>query len=46
MNIYRVLKANPSAGNLPIQRLTALILAGIGEKAGTTSHWIRPKPKL
>ena len=33
MNIYRVLKANPSAGNLPIQRLTALILAGIGDKA-------------
>ena len=33
MNIYRVLKANPSAANLPIQRLTALILAGIGEKA-------------
>ena len=33
MNIYRVLKANPSAANLPIQRLTALILAGIGDKA-------------
>ena len=33
MNIYRVLRANPSAANLPIQRLTALILAGIGEKA-------------
>ena len=33
MNIYRVLRANPAAANLPIQRLTALILAGIGEKA-------------
>ena len=33
MNIYRVLRANPAASNLPIQRLTALILAGIGEKA-------------
>ena len=33
MNIYRVLSANPAAANLPIQRLTALILAGIGEKA-------------
>ena len=33
MNIFRVLSANPAAANLPIQRLTALILAGIGEKA-------------
>ena len=33
MSIYRVLSANPALENLPIQRLTALILAGIGEKA-------------
>ena len=33
MNITRVLQANPAAAALPVQRLTALILAGIGEKA-------------
>ena len=32
-NIYRVLQANPAAAALPMERLTALILAGIGEKA-------------
>ena len=33
ININRVLKANPTAAALPIDRLTALILAGIGDKA-------------
>ena len=33
ININRVLKANPAAASLPIDRLTALILAGIGDKA-------------
>ena len=33
ISIYRVLRANPSAADLPIERLVALILAGIGEKA-------------
>ena len=33
LSIRRVLQANPGVAALPIQRLTALILAGIGEKA-------------
>ena len=33
ININRVLKANPAAASLPLERLTALILAGIGDKA-------------
>ena len=33
LSIKRVLQANPGVAALPIQRLTALILAGIGEKA-------------
>ena len=33
LSILRVLRANPAAANLPINQLTALILAGIGEKA-------------
>ena len=33
LSIGRVLQANPNLAALPIQRLTALILAGIGEKA-------------
>ena len=33
LSIQRVLQANPGVAALPIQRLTALILAGIGEKA-------------
>ena len=33
LSILRVLRANPSANNLEINQLTALILAGIGEKA-------------
>ena len=33
ISIYRVLRANPSAAELPIERLIALILASIGEKA-------------
>ena len=33
LSILRVLRANPGAANLPIDQLTALILASIGEKA-------------
>ena len=33
LSILRVLRANPGANNLPIDQLTALILASIGEKA-------------
>ena len=33
LSILRVLRANPAANNLDINQLTALILAGIGEKA-------------
>ena len=33
LSILRVLRANPAAANLPIDQLTALILASIGEKA-------------
>ena len=33
LSILRVLRANPGAAALPINQLTALILAGIGEKA-------------
>jgi hypothetical protein len=33
LSILRVLRANPAASHLPIDQLTALILASIGEKA-------------
>ena len=43
-NIHRVLQANPAAAALPMERLTALILAGIGEKAERRLAGLGPTP--
>ena len=46
INIHRVLQANPSVANLPIQQLTALILAGIGHTAEKRLASLGPNPQF
>ena len=46
MNIHRVLQANPAVANLPIQQLTALILAGIGHAAEKRLASLGPNPQF